>query len=74
MRHLRCGFVHRDQLGNSDKFIAFGEKAIKNVRHGGDGGGMDIVGQNDRTWPGSGKNLALNAGGVRVLATTENLR
>ena len=34
MRHLRCGFVHRDQLGNSDKFIAFGEEAIKNVRQG----------------------------------------
>ena len=46
------GIVHREQLGNGDKFKSFGEKGIDGIWHGINSGFVDVVGEDNRSGDG----------------------
>ena len=46
------GIVHREQLGNGDKFKSFGEKGIDCFWHGVNSGFVDVMGEDNRSGDG----------------------
>ena len=46
--------VHGQEFRDGDEFIALGQQRVEDLRHGIDGAGVDIVGEDDRAGAGAG--------------------